>query len=195
MTRGPSGWTALFACQKQAVSPEDPRLERNPPVTVTQATAAESDSLRASIRRSADLETLISANAEQFTVLTGDRPTGPLHLGHYFGTLANRVRLQQAGARLYVLIADYRVLTDRDLAEHLPEYVSALVADYLSIGVDPAAATIFTHSAVPALNQLLLPFLSLVSVTELERNPTVKEEIKLSRQSGVSGLMLTYVRL
>jgi tryptophanyl-tRNA synthetase len=163
-------------------------------VTPTQLSLpeADSDSLRVSLRRSAELEQLIAADATQFTVLTGDRPTGPLHLGHYFGTLANRVRLQRAGARIFILIADYQVLTDRDLAERLTENVLGLVADYLALGIDPAAATIFTHSAVPALNQLMLPFLSLVSVTELERNPTVKEEIKLSRQAGVSGLMLTY---
>jgi tryptophanyl-tRNA synthetase len=162
------------------------------------------------LRRSDELEVLIAADASRFTVLTGDRPTGPLHLGHYFGTLHNRVWLQQAGARLFVLIADYQVLTDRDVADRLGEHVLGLVADYLSIGIDPATATIFAHSAVPALNQLLLPFLSLVSVTELQRNPTVKEEIRLSRQpptarsadaspqtgqpsqAGVSGLMLTY---
>jgi tryptophanyl-tRNA synthetase len=138
------------------------------------------------------LEAMIAADASRFTVLTGDRPTGPLHLGHYFGTLANRLRLQRAGASLFILIADYQVLTDRDVAERLGEHVAGLVADYLAIGVDPDATTIFTHSAVPALNQLLLPFLSLVSVAELQRNPTVKEDIKLSRQDGVSGLMLTY---
>jgi tryptophanyl-tRNA synthetase len=141
---------------------------------------------------STELEAMIAADASRLTVLTGDRPTGPLHLGHYFGTLANRLRLQQAGARLFILIADYQVLTDRDVAERLSEHVAGLVADYLAVGVDPDATTIFTHSAVPALNQLLLPFLSLVSVAELQRNPTVKEDIKLSRQAGVSGLMLTY---
>ncbi len=151
-----------------------------------------SASLRSIYPASDELEALIAADASQFTVLTGDRPTGPLHLGHYFGTLANRVRLQQAGARLFVLIADYQVLTDRDVADRLGEHVAGLVADYLAIGIDPATATIFAHSAVPALNQLLLPFLSLVSVTELQRNPTVKEEIKQSSRAGVSGLMLTY---
>jgi len=125
-------------------------------------------------------------------VLTGDRPTGPLHLGHYFGTLANRVRLQDLGAEVFVLIADYQVLTDRDTTERISEHVSGLVLDYLSIGIDPARSVIFTHSAVPALNQLLLPFLSLVSVPELERNPTVKDEIAQSRRSSVSGLMFTY---
>lgn len=142
--------------------------------------------------RRADLEARIARQPSGFRILTGDRPTGPLHLGHYFGTLANRVRLQRAGVELLVLAADYQVLTDRDLAERLPEHVEGLVADYLAAGVDPGAATIFTHSAVPALNQLVLPFLSLVSVAELRRNPTVKEEIAVSRQSSVSGLMFTY---
>ncbi|GAA3968557.1 tryptophan--tRNA ligase [Actinomadura viridis] len=126
------------------------------------------------------------------TILTGDRPTGPLHLGHYFGTLANRVRLQSEGADLFVLVADYQVLTDRDVADRLTEHVEGLVADYLAVGIDPGAATIFQHSAVPALNQLMLPFLSLVSVAELRRNPTVKEEIEASGQATVSGLMFTY---
>ncbi|THA30410.1 tryptophan--tRNA ligase [Streptomyces sp. A1277] len=142
--------------------------------------------------RSAVLEELILKDPGQFRVLTGDRPTGRLHLGHYFGTLHNRVRLQNLGVEMYVIIADYQVLTDRDIADNLTEHVEELVLDYLAIGVDPARSTIFTHSAVPALSQLLLPFLSLVSVAELERNPTVKDEIAHSRQSTVSGLMFTY---
>ncbi|MFI5952432.1 tryptophan--tRNA ligase [Cryptosporangium sp. NPDC051539] len=125
-------------------------------------------------------------------VLTGDRPTGPLHLGHYFGTLHNRVRLQAAGAALTLVIADYQVLTDSDAAGRLAPVVEGLVLDYLAAGIDPEKTTVFTHSAVPALNQLLLPFLSLVSVPELERNPTVKDEIVHSRRASVSGLMFTY---
>jgi len=143
-------------------------------------------------RRSAELEKLIDQDAAAFRILTGDRPTGPLHLGHYFGTLRNRVRLAGLGAEVFVLIADYQALTDRDTAEHLDEYVTGMLLDYLAIGLDPARTVIFAHSAVPALNQLLLPFLSLVSVPELNRNPTVKDEIAHSRQSAVSGLMLTY---
>ncbi|GAB2690854.1 tryptophan--tRNA ligase [Kitasatospora kifunensis] len=125
-------------------------------------------------------------------VLTGDRPTGPLHLGHYFGSLQNRVRLQAEGAELFVVIPDYQVLTDRDVADRLAEYVEELLLDYLAVGIDAERAVIFTHSSVPALNQLLLPFLSLISTAELQRNPTVKDEIAHSRQSQVSGLMLTY---
>src|ERR1700746_1572158 len=143
-------------------------------------------------KRTAELEQLIDQDAAVFRILTGDRPTGKLHLGHYFGTLRNRVRLQDLGAEVFVLIADYQVLTDRDTAEHLDEYVTGLLLDYLAIGLDPARTVVFAHSAVPALNQLLLPFLSLVSVPELQRNPTVKDEIAHSRQSAVSGLMLTY---
>ncbi|QXJ24012.1 tryptophan--tRNA ligase [Actinomadura graeca] len=139
-----------------------------------------------------ELEERVAADPAAFRVLTGDRPTGPLHLGHYFGTLANRVRLQRAGVELFVLVADYQVLTDRDVADHLDEHVEGLVADYLAAGVDPSAATVFRHSAVPALNQLMLPFLSLVSIAELRRNPTVKDEISASRQTSVSGLMFTY---
>ncbi|MEU3032580.1 tryptophan--tRNA ligase [Streptomyces incarnatus] len=142
--------------------------------------------------RSAELEKLIAEDPGKFRILTGDRPTGRLHLGHYFGTLHNRVRLQNLGVELFVIIADYQVLTDRDVADDLQSHVDELVLDHLAIGVDPERSTIFTHSAVPALNQLMLPFLSLVSVAELNRNPTVKDEIAHSRQSAVSGLMFTY---
>ncbi|MEV4574397.1 tryptophan--tRNA ligase [Nonomuraea jabiensis] len=124
-------------------------------------------------------------------VLTGDRPTGPLHLGHYFGSLANRVTLQDKFP-MYVLIADYQVITDRDLPGAIQRNITELLLDYLAVGIDPAKVTIFQHSAIPELNQLLLPFLSLVSVSELHRNPTVKDEIAHSSQRAVSGLMFTY---
>ncbi|MFD3656772.1 tryptophan--tRNA ligase [Streptomyces sp. NPDC058620] len=154
------------------------------PATVIPTTPAQT--------RSTELEQQLRHTPERFRVMTGDRPTGALHLGHYFGTLHNRVRLQDLGVEVFVLVADYQVLTDRDVAERLSEYVEGLLLDYLAIGIDPARTTVFNHSAVPALNQLLLPFLSLVSVAELGRNPTVKDEIAHSRQSSVSGLMYTY---
>ncbi|MFJ7942836.1 tryptophan--tRNA ligase [Streptomyces sp. NPDC096354] len=154
------------------------------PVTTTTVTPAR--------RRSAELEQRIQRDPGRFRVMTGDRPTGALHLGHYFGTLHNRVRLQDLGVDVFVIIADYQVLTDRDIAERLGEHMEGMLLDYLAIGIDPARTTIFNHSAVPALNQLMLPFLSLVSVAELSRNPTVKDEIAHSRQSAVSGLMFTY---
>jgi tryptophanyl-tRNA synthetase len=125
-------------------------------------------------------------------VLTGDRPTGALHLGHYFGTLANRVRLQQSGHEVFVVIADYQVITDRDAFGDLAAITTAMVLDYLACGLDPDRTVIFTHSAVPALNQLMLPFLSLVSTGELNRNPTTKDEIRRAGREAVSGLMLTY---
>ncbi|MEP7019356.1 MAG: tryptophan--tRNA ligase [Pseudonocardiales bacterium] len=125
-------------------------------------------------------------------ILTGDRPTGALHLGHYFGTLANRVRLQHEGHEIFLVIADYQVITDRDHPGDLHQTVSGLVLDYLACGLDPDETVIFPHSAVPALNQLLLPFLSLVSMGELLRNPTVKAEISLAGRATVNGLMFTY---
>lgn len=150
-------------------------------------------SVAAAVRRSAELEAEIARDPGRFRILTGDRPTGPLHLGHLFGTLANRVRLQDQGVELFVLIADYQALTDRDAPGQLPDDVLGLVADYLAAGIDPARATVFAHSLVPALNQLLLPFLSLVSVAELQRNPTVKEEVAAAGgRRAMSGLMFTY---
>lgn len=125
-------------------------------------------------------------------VLSGDRPTGALHLGHYFGTLANRVRLQQQGHELFVVVADYQVITDRADPGAVGPAVTGLVLDYLACGLDPDTTVVFAHSAVPALNQLLLPFLSLVSVGELSRNPTVKQEALQSGRGSVSGLLLTY---
>jgi tryptophanyl-tRNA synthetase len=125
-------------------------------------------------------------------VLTGDRPTGQLHLGHLFGTLLNRVRFQEEGVDLMVLIADYQTITDRDSPASLPEDVDELVADYLAVGIDPTRATIFAHSLVPELNQLVLPFLSLVTLPELLRNPTVKDEASASGMTALNGLMLTY---
>lgn len=138
------------------------------------------------------LEARIAAEPHRFRVLTGDRPTGALHLGHYFGTLANRVRLQNLGVQTYLVIADYQVITDRDLAGDLPGNVREMLLDQLAAGIDPARTTIFTHSAVPALNQLLLPLLSLVSVAELQRNPTVKAETAATGTRAMSGLMLSY---
>jgi len=138
------------------------------------------------------LEAALMRRPGQPRALTGDRPTGPLHLGHYFGTLANRVRLQDLGVDVLVLVADYQTIIDRDSPESLPRDVEELVADYLAVGVDPGKATIFAHSQVPALNQLMLPLLSLVSVAELSRNPTVKDEVAAAGIDAISGLMFSY---
>ena len=146
----------------------------------------------AAAERSTQLERAIEQSPEAFRVLTGDRPTGPLHVGHLFGTLANRVRLQNLGVEVVVLIADYQAITDRDSPDDLPADVLGQVSDYLAAGIDPQRSTIFAHSQVEALNQLLLPFLSLVSVAELSRNPTVKDEFVTSGGSAMSVLMFTY---
>ncbi len=142
--------------------------------------------------RSAQLEAAFLEKPSDSRVLTGDRPTGPLHLGHYFGTLLNRVRLQDLGVETMVLVADYQTITDRDSPASLPSDVEELVADYLAVGIDPARSTIFAHSQVPELNQLIVPFLSLVSVPELARNPTVKEEQAAAGLPSASGLLFTY---
>ena len=154
-------------------------------------TPDQSASLERTVARSREIEKELAQDASKFRVLTGDRPTGNLHIGHYFGSLLNRVRLQNLGVETFVLIADYQVITDRDGVGPIRDRVFSLLTDYLAAGIDPAKSVIFTHSAVPALNQLLLPFLSLVTDAELRRNPTVKAELEDSGRP-MSGLMLTY---
>jgi len=151
-----------------------------------------SDSYDASQARSRELEAELRRDPGRFRVLTGDRPTGPLHVGHLFGTLANRVRLQDLGVDVMVLVADYQTITDRESPASLPADVLGLIADYLAVGIDPERATIFAHSQVDALNQLMLPFLSLVSVAEVSRNPTVKDEFASAGAAAMSALMFTY---
>jgi len=149
------------------------------------------DSFSATAKRMPALTARIASNPSEFRVLTGERPTGALHLGHYFGTIRERVRLQSIGVETIIILADYQVITDRDIAENVGDHVRGAVADYLAAGLDPERTKIFTHSAVPALNQLMLPFLSLVTESELHRNPTVKAELSASGRA-LSGLMLTY---
>ena len=149
-------------------------------------------SLRRSEERSRAIEDQIAKDPSGFRMLTGDRPTGHLHIGHYFGSLANRVRLQDAGVETFVLVADYQVIADRDGVGEIGDRVRSLVTDYLAVGIDPARTTIFAHSAIPALNQLMLPFLSLVTDSELYRNPTVKAEHEATAGRPMSGLLLTY---
>jgi tryptophanyl-tRNA synthetase len=149
-------------------------------------------SLRASMARSEAIEADLRVNAANYRVLTGDRPTGKLHIGHYFGSIRNRVRLQDLGVQTWVLIADYQVITDRDGVGPIRERVFSAIADYLACGIDPQRSTIFTHSWVPGLNQLMLPFLSVVTDSELRRNPTVKAEFEATGGRPMSGLLLTY---
>ena len=148
-------------------------------------------SYESALRRSDEIRADLPQHPENYTMLTGDRPTGRLHLGHYFGTLKGRVELQNLGVRTNVLIADYQVITDRDTTAHIQDNVYNLVMDYLACGIDPDKTMIYCHSAVPAANQLMLPFLSLVSEAELQRNPTVKAEMEASGHE-LTGLLLTY---
>ena len=143
------------------------------------------------VERSDTLRAAVTGNPDRYRILTGERPTGPLHLGHYFGTISERVRLHDLGVDTFIILADYQVITDRDAIGQVRENVYSAVLDYLAAGIDPDRATIFTHSSVPALNQLLLPFLSLVTEAELHRNPTVKAEHAASGRA-LSGLLLTY---
>ncbi|ANP27373.1 tryptophan-tRNA ligase [Dermabacter vaginalis] len=146
----------------------------------------------AALRRNAQVEEQLAKDPSVFRMLTGDRPTGALHIGHYFGTLKNRVRLQQQGVETWLLVADYQVITDRDVSGDIKGSVRELLTDYLAAGIDPERATIFAHSGVPELNQLMLPFLSLVTQPELERNPTVKSEMQAAGKTAMGGLLLTY---
>lgn len=155
------------------------------------ACAQDSATFLAQKARSDEIRKQIKTNPEKFVMLTGDRPTGRLHLGHYFGTIKERVALQNAGITTRIVIADYQVITDRDTTENIQDNVYNMVLDYLACGIDPEKTIIFTHSSVPALNQLMLPFLSLVSEAELQRNPTVKAEQAASNHS-LTGLLLTY---
>ncbi|WP_414441022.1 tryptophan--tRNA ligase [Burkholderia sp. 22PA0106] len=121
---------------------------------------------------------LPSASAARPVVLTGDRPTGPLHLGHYVGSLRTRVRLQDTHQQ-NILIADTQAMTDN---AHDPDKVRRNVLevalDYLSVGIDPAKTTICLQSALPALAELTLLYMNFVTVARLERNPTIKDEIQ-----------------
>jgi len=158
-------------------------------VTSTNSTRTSYDTAQ---QRSDKIWDRIATDPSGLRMLTGDRPTGALHIGHYFGSLRNRVLLQDAGVETWLIVADYQVITDREVIGDIQGSVRELLTDYLAAGIDPERSTIFTHSAVPALNQLLLPFLSLVTQPELERNPTVKAELQAAGKSAMGGLMLTY---
>ena len=115
-------------------------------------------------------------------ILTGDRPTGKLHLGHYVGSLRERVKIQESGNydEMYIMIADAQALTDNaDNPEKIRENIIEVALDYLSVGLNPDKVTIFIQSQVPELTELTFFYMNLVTVSRLERNPTVKSEIKL----------------
>ena len=111
-------------------------------------------------------------------ILTGDRPTGKLHLGHYVGSLANRVQLQKEH-RQFVMIADAQALTDNaHQPEKVRENILEVMLDYLAVGIDPKQTTIFIQSLVPPLHELTMYYLNLVTWNRLKHNPTVKAEIQ-----------------
>lgn len=114
----------------------------------------------------------------QVDILTGDRPTGPLHLGHYIGSLANRVALQDT-YKQFVMIADAQALTDNyEHPQKVREHSFTIALDYLAVGINPTKTTIFIQSQIPQLPELVLYYLNLVTVARLQRNPTVKSEIQ-----------------
>lgn len=125
--------------------------------------------------------------------LTGDRPTGKLHLGHYVGSLKQRINLQHEVDRNLVMIADMQALTDNAKnPEKIRNSIMNVALDYLSVGIDPNVSTIFIQSQIPALNELTMIYLNLVTVARLERNPTVKSEIKQKKfdQSVPAGFLI-----
>ncbi|BBF43400.1 tryptophanyl-tRNA synthetase [Lachnospiraceae bacterium KM106-2] len=117
----------------------------------------------------------------QKVILTGDRPTGRLHVGHYVGSLKRRVELQNSGEydEIYIMIADAQALTDNaDNPEKVRQNIIEVALDYLSVGLDPSKVTIFIQSMVPQLTELSFYYMNLVTVSRLQRNPTVKSEIQ-----------------
>ena len=113
-------------------------------------------------------------------ILTGDSPTGKLHIGHYVGSVRNRVELQNSGVyESFIMIADQQALTDNARnPEKIRNSLIQVALDYLSVGIDPTKSTIFVQSQIPELHELTMQYLNLVTVSRLYRNPTVKEEIK-----------------
>ena len=115
-------------------------------------------------------------------ILTGDRPTGKLHLGHYVGSLKRRVELQNSGdySKIFIMIADAQALTDNaDNPDKIRDNIIEVALDYLSCGLDPAKSCLFIQSQVPELTELSFYYMNLVTVSRLQRNPTVKSEIQM----------------
>ena len=125
-------------------------------------------------------------------IVTGDRPTGRLHIGHYFGSLKNRVKMQESGEYdPYILVADVQALTDNfNNPEKVRKNVREVVMDYLSVGIDPEKTTIYIQSMIPETAELTVFYSNLVTIARLERNPTVKTEIAQKRE--VFGESVTY---
>ena len=129
---------------------------------------------------------------EKKRILTGDRPTGKLHIGHYFGSLKKRIELQNSGEYdSYILIADVQALTDNfNNPEKVRKNVREVAIDYLSVGIDPQKTTIYIQSMIPEVAELTVFYSNLVTIARLERNPTVKTEIAQKRE--IFGESVTY---
>ena len=129
---------------------------------------------------------------EKKRILTGDRPTGKLHIGHYFGSLQKRVEMQNSGKYdMYILIADLQALTDNfNNPEKVRKNVRELAIDYLSCGIDPKKTTIYIQSMIPETAELTIYYSNLVTISRLERNPTVKTEI--AQKKELFGESVTY---
>ena len=124
-------------------------------------------------------------------ILTGDRPTGKLHIGHYFGSLKNRIKMQNEGYDQYILIADVQALTDNfNNPEKVRKNVREVAIDYLSIGIDPDKTTIYIQSMIPETAELTIYYSNLVTIARLQRNPTVKTEI--AQKKELFGESVTY---
>lgn len=124
-------------------------------------------------------------------MLTGDRPTGKLHIGHYFGSLKNRVKMQNEVDECYILVADVQALTDNfNNPEKVRKNVREVVMDYLSVGIDPSKATIYLQSEISEVAELTVFYSNLVTIARLERNPTVKTELAQKRE--IFGESVTY---
>ncbi len=128
---------------------------------------------------------------EKKIMLTGDRPTGRLHIGHYFGSLKNRVKMQDEVDECYILVADVQALTDNfNNPEKVRKNVREVVIDYLSVGIDPEKVTIYIQSMIPEVAELTVFYSNLVTIARLERNPTVKTEI--AQKKELFGESVTY---
>lgn len=130
-----------------------------------------------------------SQHSTPSVILTGDRPTGPLHIGHYVGSLRRRVELQNSGLydKIFIFEADAQALTDNiDNPDKVRQNVIEVALDYLAVGLDPTKSTLFIQSQIPELCELTFYFMDLVSVSRLQRNPTVKTEIQMRGFSGES---------
>ena len=139
-----------------------------------------------------NMKPMVKSKKVKKRILTGDRPTGPLHIGHYVGSLENRVKLQEE-YDCFFIIADFQYLTDGLMeTERVEEYIKEVALDWLSVGMDPNKSTFFIQSKIPEIAELTMYFSMMVTLPRLQRNPTVKEEFKTSGLHAMSYGFLGY---